>query len=54
MRKGTHKVDFVAEKPQPTKVSFMTLTGERVRFTAVKEQPIEVTFWAENKPGHRK
>lgn len=54
MRKGTHKVDFVAEKPQPTKVQFRTRDGEKVKFTAMKEQPTEVTFWAKNKPGHHK
>jgi hypothetical protein len=53
-RKGTHKVDFIAEKPQPTKVRFTTCDGERVKFIATKDQPTEVTFWAKNKPGHRK
>ena len=53
MRKGTHKVDFVAEKPQLTKVSFATRDGERVKFIATKDQPTEVTFWAKNKPGRK-
>lgn len=51
MRKDRHKVDFVAEKLQPTKVSFKTHDGERVKFVAMKDQPTEVTFWAKNKPG---
>jgi len=34
MRKNTHKVDFVAEKPRPTKVSFTTRDGEPVKEVA--------------------
>lgn len=48
MRKGTHKVDFIAEVPQPTKVKFKTADGERVSFTAMKPQPTEVRFWAKD------
>ncbi len=49
MRKGTHKVDFTAEVPQPTRVAFTTRDGEKVRFIAQKPQPTEITFYAHNK-----
>ena len=50
MRKGTHKVSFVAEVPKPTRISFKTEDGERVSFVAKKERPQKVTFWAKNSP----
>jgi hypothetical protein len=42
----TKKVSFWAMKDQPTKVSFTTSDGERVRFIAGKPQPTKVSFRA--------
>jgi hypothetical protein len=44
-----HKVDFIAEVPQPTKVAFRTRDGENIRFIAMKPQKTEVIFYAKNK-----
>jgi hypothetical protein len=43
---ATREFDAHKRVKQPTKVSFQTKTGERVRFTAEKEQkvPVHVKF----------
>lgn len=43
---ATKEFDAHKRVKQPTKVSFQTKTGERVRFTAEKEQriPVHVKF----------
>ncbi len=49
MRKDTHKVSFIAEVPQPTKVKFKTKDGEKVDFIAIKDRLKRVKFFAKNK-----
>jgi hypothetical protein len=43
---GTREFDAHKRVKQPTRVGFQTKTGERVRFTAEKEQkvPVHVKF----------
>ena len=53
MKKQTHNVEFNAHKMEkrPTKVSFTTKQGEKVRFKAEKptEVPVHVKFRAKDK-----